>query len=186
VGAIGVMQIMPSTIQITGMSERSKNVLMHPAYNIDWGCYILKSCLDYFNGDLSWALAGYYMGCLGVKSAGIASNDAQTYLRMFRDTWNQLWVGEKCPIDISGGVDMTLRQALLDAGQKYQVMQFNPNAALQRAIFAAGFCPNSSEFEVVYEGKTYVAQRAERLSDGAVMVFYCVKGIWNEVFSVTR
>ena len=40
------------------------------------------------------------------------------------------------------------RDKLLAAGAKAQVIQFNPQAALQKRIFADGFLPNSPEFEI--------------------------------------
>lgn len=80
----------------------------------------------------------------------------------------------------------TLAQALLAMGDARQVLRFNPDAALQQAIFRAGFVPNSSEFTLNHEGKSFVAQRAERLSDGEVRVFYVQQGDWSNVQSVKR
>jgi len=79
-----------------------------------------------------------------------------------------------------------LRQALLDAGERYQAIQFNPAAALQRAIFADEFVPNSGDFALLHEGLTYVAQRAEHLRTGAVRVYYCRQGEWGTVKYVER
>jgi hypothetical protein len=45
-------------------------------------------------------------------------------------------------------------------------------AALQKAIFRDGFVPNSPEFQINFGGSRYVGQRAERLSDGLVRVYY--------------
>jgi uncharacterized membrane protein YgcG len=85
-----------------------------------------------------------------------------------------------------GGSTISLAQALLAAGQQHQVIQLNPQAALQRAILGAGFVPTSAEFEVGHGGASYVAQRAERLSDGAVRVYFVLKGDWGNVQYVTR
>ncbi len=76
---------------------------------------------------------------------------------------------------------LTLQQALMEEAAKRQVIQFNPNAALQQRIFAAGFVPNSPEFEVEYAGVRYVAQRAERLDTGEVRVYYVRSGDWSNV-----
>lgn len=74
-----------------------------------------------------------------------------------------------------------LAKALIDKAQEKQVIQFNPNAALQKAIFAAGFVPNSGEFSITVSGQGYVAQRAEHLVTGEVRVFYCLDGQWSNV-----
>jgi hypothetical protein len=75
----------------------------------------------------------------------------------------------------------SFKEWLLAEGEKEQVIQFNPSAALQKAIFADGFVPNSPEFRRVWEGAPIVAQRAERLSDGVVRVYYAREGEWDTV-----
>lgn len=65
--------------------------------------------------------------------------------------------------------------------QRQQVIQFNPDAALQRRIFADSFVPNSPEFDFERGGTTYVAQRAEHLDTGAVRVYYAQRGMWDNV-----
>lgn len=74
-----------------------------------------------------------------------------------------------------------LETALQELAQKHQAIQFNPDAALQKHIFADGFVPNSPEFEVQFGGKTYIAQRAEHLKTGEVRVYYAEKGKWDQV-----
>lgn len=80
----------------------------------------------------------------------------------------------------------SLRDALLWHGEQKQVIQFNPAAALQKRIFADGFVPNSPEFDVVYNGQPYVAQRAEDLASGAVRVYYVRHGHWGDVTFAER
>ena len=75
----------------------------------------------------------------------------------------------------------TLEQALLAEAQRRQVIEFNPNAALQKQIFAAGFVPNSPEFELSHEGIAYVAQRTENLETGEVRVYYVPVGDWGNI-----
>ena len=77
--------------------------------------------------------------------------------------------------------DQTLQGQLRAAGQQYQVIQFNPDAALQKRIFSDGFVPNSSEFTIEREGVRYVAQRAEHLGSGEVRVYYVRMGDWGNV-----
>jgi hypothetical protein len=80
----------------------------------------------------------------------------------------------------------TLHDALLWNGEKNQVIQFNPDAALQKRIFAANFVPNSPEFNLTFGDVAYVAQRAEHLGSGEVRVYYVRRGHWNDVSYVTR
>lgn len=75
----------------------------------------------------------------------------------------------------------TLFEALQKTAQKQQVIQFNPGAALQAAIFAANFVPNSPEFQVSFGGVRYVAQRAEHLGTGEVRVYNCPVGQYDQV-----
>ena len=82
--------------------------------------------------------------------------------------------------------DSLLRDALLAAGEENQVMQFNPDAALQQAIFADGFVPNSGEFELPFDSDTYLAQRAEHLETGDVRVYYVKKPEWDNVQRIER
>ncbi len=80
----------------------------------------------------------------------------------------------------------TLEEALLIAAKDAQVIQFNPNAALQKAIFAAGFVPNSPEFGIELDDVVYVGQRAENLQSGEVRVYYCVVDDYGNVQYVVR
>jgi hypothetical protein len=75
---------------------------------------------------------------------------------------------------------------LIAKGDLLQVIQFNPDAALQKRIFADNFVPNSSEFEEEDRGVSYVAQRAEHLGTGEVRVYYVPKGQWDQVAYVVR
>lgn len=80
----------------------------------------------------------------------------------------------------------TLDEVLVDEGQRRQAIQFNPNAALQKRIFADDFVPNSPEFEMEYGGVGYVAQRAEHLKTGVVRIYYCTRGAWDQVLFVVK
>jgi len=74
-----------------------------------------------------------------------------------------------------------LQATLLAEAARRQVIQFNPDASLQKRIFADGFVPNSPEFEVEFGNARYVAQRAEHLGSGEVRVYYVRSGDWNNV-----
>jgi hypothetical protein len=82
----------------------------------------------------------------------------------------------------------TLAQVLFAEAERRQVLRFNHEAALQKAIFAGDleqFTPNSPEFWVTHEGKVYVGQRAEN-GRGRVRVFYCRSGDWGNVRHVEK
>jgi hypothetical protein len=80
----------------------------------------------------------------------------------------------------------TLEEALVEAGEDAQVIQFNPGAALQKRIFADGFVPNSPEFGIELDGVCYAGQRAEHLESGEVRIYYCQCGDWDNVQYVVR
>ena len=86
----------------------------------------------------------------------------------------------------SAVADLLLQDALLTAAEANQVMHLNPNAALQRAIFAAGFVPNSPELRLSFEGETYAVQRAEHLGTGQVRAYYVPVGHLDQVKFVRR
>lgn len=103
--------------------------------------------------------------------------------------WEEAVKAGGTPPTETGGEATTapaLDSALLAQGEAAQLIRFNPDAAIQKVIFREGFVPNSAEFSVTHEGKSYVAQRAERLSDGAVRVFYVQAGDWGNVKWVER
>ena len=77
------------------------------------------------------------------------------------------------------------RWALAEA-EGEQVLRLNPGAALQKRIYADGFMPTSPEFYREWYDQQLVLQRAERLSDGAVRVYYAREGAWDAVGMVER
>jgi hypothetical protein len=87
-------------------------------------------------------------------------------------------------VPFAGGND--LASALLAEGERQQVMQFNPNAALQKRIFADGFVPNSAEFAVTLEATTFAVQRAEHLRTGVVRAYFVRAGDWGNVVFAER
>ena len=76
--------------------------------------------------------------------------------------------------------------SILSAGEDAQVIQFNPNAALQKRMFADGFVPNSSEFRLSVDGVTFVGQRGERLDTGEVRVYFVRDGDFANVYYYRR
>jgi hypothetical protein len=75
----------------------------------------------------------------------------------------------------------TLREKLIQAGAAALLIQLNPDAALQKRIFADGFIPNSGEY-VVKDGEiVYVGQHAEHLKTGEAREYYAKLGDWGNV-----
>jgi len=77
-GARGLMQLMPQTAQRFGV----RNVL-DPMENVRGGALYLKWLLDYFDGDLKLALAGYNAGENEVVRAGYkipANKETRNYV----------------------------------------------------------------------------------------------------------
>lgn len=80
----------------------------------------------------------------------------------------------------------SLRDILLSAGDAHQILQFNTDAALQKRMFADGLVPNSAEFQLTFDERAYVAQRAEHLLTGEVRVYYAPTTNVNDVKFVIR
>ena len=81
-GAIGLMQIGPSTVKELGIKDP-----FNPQYNIDGGVRYLKDLLDAFEGDQKLALAAYNAGPTQVyRHNGVPPfKDTKNYLqRVFR------------------------------------------------------------------------------------------------------
>ncbi len=71
-GAVGVMQLLPSTAEwvATGMLGHGVN-LWDAGSNVEAGVALLRHYLDRYNGDRSLALAAYYQGQAAVDRHGI-------------------------------------------------------------------------------------------------------------------
>ena len=65
-GAVGLMQIMPSTAEEAaakiGMENYSPKMLTEPDINIRIGCYYIAFLLDRYGGDVRTAMAAYNAG----------------------------------------------------------------------------------------------------------------------------
>ncbi len=84
------------------------------------------------------------------------------------------------PVNAGAG-QQTLRGALLAAATAAQSIRFQPDAPIQKRIFADGFVPNSPEFSTEAGGLRYVGQQAEQLRTGEVRVYYVQEGLWDDV-----
>ena len=69
-GAVGLMQLLPSTAEGLGREPLSLEDLHDPIVNIDRGARYLRQLLDRFEGDLELALAAYNAGPGNVRRYG--------------------------------------------------------------------------------------------------------------------
>jgi len=71
---------------------------------------------------------------------------------------------------------------LEDEAESHRVIDYNSQAALQKAIVADGFAPYSGEFWDTYaDGQEYAIQGARDLSGEEKRVYYAVVGDWGNV-----
>lgn len=101
----------------------------------------------------------------GQRAEHLGSGAVRIYF-VQQGRWTDLRIAER------GRARGERERALLDEGERRQAIQFNPGAALQRAIFRDSFVPNSPEFRVTIRDHPYAAQRAEHLGTGEVRVYY--------------
>lgn len=70
-GAIGLMQILPSTASEIAsklnFKEFDKEMLKIPQINIEFGCFYLRYLIDYYSGNLTNALCAYNAGLNNVN-----------------------------------------------------------------------------------------------------------------------
>jgi len=88
-GAIGLMQVMPSTAAQFGLADPQK-ALFEPESNLRTGAQVLRSLLRQFAGDTELALAAYNAGAGSVLRSGYAVPDfpeTQNYVRSVLAVW---------------------------------------------------------------------------------------------------
>ncbi len=120
-GAIGLMQLMPSTARYVAKTIRTKYrpaQLSHPDFNVKLGVAYLKRLLRRYKGNLFYTLAAYNGGATNVKRWRKKANsgdfdifvetisyiETQNYVkRVIRSYFiYQLLYGEKIPVDSIG------------------------------------------------------------------------------------
>jgi len=84
-GAMGLMQLMPSTARSLNVSNP-----FDPAQNVDAGVRHLRKLLDSYGGDVSLSLAAYNAGSGAVaRSAGVPHfRETQNYVRSITNLYN--------------------------------------------------------------------------------------------------
>lgn len=76
-GAMGLMQLMPSTAEALGVQDP-----FSPEQNVDGGARLLSSLLERYNGDMRLAVAAYNCGVGGLGRLGVTSLDTQSELSL--------------------------------------------------------------------------------------------------------
>ena len=67
-GAVGLMQVLPSTAtEIAEKIDKTEYDLHNPNDNIEFGCYYLNYLLEYYKGDVVYALCAYNAGLNNVS-----------------------------------------------------------------------------------------------------------------------
>ncbi|MEI8158384.1 MAG: lytic transglycosylase domain-containing protein, partial [Burkholderiales bacterium] len=96
-GAVGLMQVMPSTAQRYGVaSDRGGSVstkLTDPRININTGARYLRDLINLFPGQLELAVAAYNAGEGAVQKAGNripAYKETQNYVRSVMSLYKRL------------------------------------------------------------------------------------------------
>jgi len=80
-GAVGIMQVMPTTAAADGPALLNRTVnLFDPGDNIDMGTAILKNNLNRYNNDLAKALTAYYAGGAAVTEWANLRADCRRYV----------------------------------------------------------------------------------------------------------
>lgn len=73
------------------------------------------------------------------------------------------------------------QEAALEAGANVVRLHTNKEAALQKAMVRDGWAPVSDEFGWQWQERGYVGQWGEHFSSGAVGVWFCEAGQWDQV-----
>ena len=83
-GAVGLMQLIPSTAQRFGVNDA-----FNPRQNVDAGVRYLKTLLERYNGNLDLALAAYNAGEGAVDRAGgvPAYRETRNYVQRVQDAY---------------------------------------------------------------------------------------------------
>lgn len=115
-GAIGLMQVMPSTAAEYGVKEKE---LFDPAKNIDVGVHYLSDLYTHLN-DPYLALAAYYCGCDGVDNGKFSLRpDCDEYVRYIYAHLQRILAGTKdaeaTPVEKTKRFTLTSFDNFLDA-----------------------------------------------------------------------
>jgi soluble lytic murein transglycosylase len=89
-GAVGLMQILPETAQFIARETDGEDFVLadlrDPEINVRYGTWLLDYLRDYYDGDISNALAAYHAGPGAVdewrrRGQGIAFPETEAYVR---------------------------------------------------------------------------------------------------------
>ena len=108
-GAVGLMQVLPETAEFiaqkTGGEDFVRADLRDPEINVRYGTWLLDYLRDYYEGDVSAALAAYHAGPGNVDewrrtNQGIAFPETEAYVReveRVRRAYEQAYENELAP-----------------------------------------------------------------------------------------
>ena len=80
--------------------------------------------------------------------------------------------------------DMTFEEQVWAVAENERILEFMPEAALQKVIYADGFVPFTNEYRHVIDGTVYAAQGGERLEFNEKRVYMAIEFDWGNVFYV--
>ena len=110
-------------------------------------------------------------------------NQAQRLLQPMADkalTWRLTIESEQTPTNPGG----TFEQQVWQAAEQNRILEFMPEAALQKVIYADGFVPFTNEYRQEIDGVIYAGQGGERLDYNEKRVYMAIEFDWNNVFYV--
>jgi soluble lytic murein transglycosylase-like protein len=102
-GAVGLMQVRPSTGSIYGATD-----LTDPKVNVDAGCRYLRSLLETYDGDMELALAAYNAGPAAVQRYdGVPPfRETRAYIEKVLSRYEryqkEMWEAAKGPLGTTG------------------------------------------------------------------------------------
>lgn len=99
-------------------------------------------------------------------------------------TWRreiEIGNGDPLPPPPAGG---TFEEQAWIVAEQNRILEFMPEAALQKVIYRDGFVPASNEYRQQILGTNYAGQLAERLGRNEKRIYMAIEHDWNNVFWV--
>ncbi|RME11082.1 MAG: hypothetical protein D6802_07670 [Ardenticatenia bacterium] len=172
----------PGYPRITGDLHATYNMEIFRGFRETWRPSFFCACMwlieIYEKNSFSFANAAWWYNKI---AGGDYSENILPAVHALREEAAQRIFVRTMPWETPPPPASSFADILLAEANARQVIEFNPNAALQQRIFADGFVPNSPEFALEFEGETFIAQRAEHLQSGEVRVYYVKQGEWTQV-----
>ena len=95
-GAVGLMQVLPSTAtEIAKKLDKDTFDLNCPNDNIQFGCYYLNYLINYYEGDLLYALCAYNAGLNNVRYWNFNGNIEEIPIRQTKNYVKKILKNQK-------------------------------------------------------------------------------------------